>query len=263
MLKGKTIFITGASSGIGKACAEQFAALGARLMITARRKDRLEKLAQHLRTTHHAEVLVIELNVQDAANVKSAIAGLPADWQEIDILINNAGLALDTAPIQTGSTENWDVMIDTNVKGLLYVTRAILPGMIARNTGHIVNIGSIAGRDYYAGGNIYCATKHAVKAISHCLRIDVAGTPIRVSEIAPAATHTEFSEVRWKDKERADAFYSGFTPLTADDIARSIVFCTLQPPHVNIAELVIYPTDQASVHLLTRKGEAPKAGLLR
>ncbi len=263
MLKGKTIFITGASSGIGKACAEHYAALGARVIVTARRKDRLEKLAQHLRTSHHAEVLVVELNVQDSANVKATIEGLPAHWQEIDILINNAGLALNTAPIQMGNTEDWDVMIDTNVKGLLYVTRAILPGMIARNTGHIINIGSIAGRDYYPGGNVYCATKHAVKAISHSLRIDVAGTPIRVSEIAPGAIHTEFSEVRWKDKARADAFYEDFTPLVADDIARSVVFCTLQPAHVNISELVIHPTDQASVHMITRKGEAPKAGILR
>ncbi len=259
MLAGKTVFITGASSGMGKSCAEQFAAMGARLIITARRKDRLEQLARALQATHQTDVLVMELDVQDNTKVKSAIESLPANWQGIDILINNAGLALGTAPIQVGNPEDWDIVINTNIKGLLYMTRSILPGMIKRNTGHIINIGSVAGHSYYAGGNVYCATKHAVRAISRCLRIDLAGTPIRVSEVDPGAANTEFSTVRWQDKNRADAFYEGFRPLTGDDIARSVVFCAIQPPHVNISEIMLYSTDQASIDLISRKAEPAKA----
>jgi 3-hydroxy acid dehydrogenase/malonic semialdehyde reductase len=262
MLKNKTIFITGASSGMGKACAEQFAALGARLIITARRIDRLEALANTLRESEKVAVLPLSLDVRNNEEVKRVIAELPDDWKNIDILINNAGLALSTAPVQEGSIQEWETMIDTNIKGLLYLTKAILPTMIKRNTGHIINIGSIASHDYYAGGNVYCATKHAVKAISRCLRIDLVGTPIRVSEIAPGAVHTEFSEVRWKDKERSDTFYSDFTPLTAGDIARSIVFCVIQPPHVNISEIIIFPTDQGAASLISRKGKKETKGVL-
>lgn len=263
MLKGKTVFITGASSGMGKACAEQLGAMGARLIITARRTDRLTALATTLKTTHRVDVLPLELDVQNNTKIKKVIESLPEDWKNIDILINNAGLSLGTTPIQEAKPEDWDVVIDTNIKGLLYVTRAILPNMIARNTGHVINIGSVGGHDYYAGGNVYCATKHAVKAITRCLRIDLAGTPIRVSEIDPGAVQTEFSEVRWKDKARADAFYEGFTPLTPDDIARSVVFCAIQPPHVNIVEVMILPTDQSSPTQITRRGETAKSGMLR
>jgi 3-hydroxy acid dehydrogenase/malonic semialdehyde reductase len=261
MLKNKTVFITGASSGIGEACANQFAALGARLIITGRRLDRLQKLAKKLNETEKVEILPLRLDVRNKEEVKKNIAELPDNWKNIDILINNAGLALSTTSIQEGSLEDWDTMIDTNVKGLLYLTRAILPGMIAQSAGHIINISSVAGHDYYAGGNIYCATKHAVKAISHCLRIDLSGTPIRVSEIAPGAVQTEFSEVRWKDKARSDAFYSDFTPLTADDVARSIVFCAIQPAHVNVSEIMIFPTDQGSTSLISRKSKTEKKGI--
>ncbi len=264
MLKGKTVFITGASSGMGKACAEHFAEMGARLIITARRVDRLHALAEELKKKHHVEVLALALDVQDIKAVNFSIESLSEAWKNIDILINNAGLALSTAPIQTGNPEDWDTMINTNLKGLLYMTRAILPGMIARATGHIINIGSIAAHSYYAGGNVYCATKHAVKAISQCMRIDLAGTPIRVSEIDPGAVNTEFSTVRWKDKQRADAFYEGFTPLSAEDIARSVVFCAIQPAHVNVAEIILFPTEQASASLITRRGEEVKdTGIFR
>ncbi len=263
MLKNKIVFITGASSGMGKACAEAFAALGARLIITARRLDRLTELAENLRTHHAIDVLPLALDIQDNIMINQVVDSLPASWKTIDILVNNAGLAHDTKPLQEGSPTDWDTVIDTNFKGLLYVTRAILPSMIARGAGHIINIGSTAGRAYYAGGNVYCATKHAVKAITHCLRIDLAGTPIRVSEVDPGITRSEFNEVRWQDKARADAFYEGFTPLAPEDIARSVVFCAIQPAHVNIAEIMLFPTDQNAPSMVTRKGEMPEAGVLR
>lgn len=253
MFKGKIVFITGASSGIGKACAEQFAALGADLILTARRKDRLADLARHLTAAQGVKVLPLQLDVQKYEAVTKLVEALPEAWRAIEIVINNAGLAIETLPLQKGHSEDWDVMIDTNLKGLLYVTRAIIPGMIERNSGHVINIGSIAGHDYYPGGNVYCATKHAVKAITRSLRIDLAGTPLRVSEIDPGAVNTEFSTVRWNDKARADAFYEGFTPLSGDDIARSVVFCAIQPPHVNITEIMVMPTAQASTHLITRQ----------
>lgn len=247
-LKNKIVFITGASSGIGEACAHHFAEQGAKLILTARRKDRLEKLARELK----AEVLSLELDVQDKNAVSTAIENLSPEWRNIDILINNAGLALDSLPIQEGHIENWDTMLQTNVNGLLYVTRAVVPGMIERKTGHVVNIGSVAGHDAYANGNVYCATKAAVRAISKSMRIDLLGKNIRVTEIAPAATNTEFCTVRWKDKKRADDFYKGFEPLVANDIADAIIYCVTRPAHVNIAELVVYPTEQATVSLFHR-----------
>lgn len=249
-LKNKIVLITGASSGIGEACARHFAEQGAKLILTARRIERLEKLASELKT----EVLSLQLDVQDKSAVSDAINNLSPEWRNIDILVNNAGLALDSLPIQSGHIENWETMIQTNVNGLLYVTHAIVPGMIERKTGHIVNIGSVAGHDAYANGNVYCATKAAVRAISKSMRIDLLGKNIRVSEIAPAATNTEFCTVRWKDKQRADDFYKDFDPLVADDIADAIIYCVTRPPHVNIAELVIYPTEQATVSLFHREG---------
>lgn len=252
MFKDKIVFVTGASSGIGQSCAEQFAALGARLIITARRIERLTDLKNKLTSQYDTEVLPLALDVQNHEAVKNTIATLPAAWKNIDILINNAGLALGTDLLQESEPENWDTMIDTNVKGLLYVTRAIIPQMIERKAGHIINIGSVAGHTYYRGGNIYCATKHAVKAITRCLRIDLGGTAVRVSEVDPGATQTEFSEVRWKDKERADAFYANFKPLTPDDIARSVVFCAIQPSHVNIVEVMIMPTEESAAGVFVK-----------
>lgn len=245
-LRNKIVFITGASSGIGRACAIQFASHGAKLILTARRCERINLLAKELQAQYNAEVLAIKLDVRQQLDVNQVIENLPPIWQKIDILINNAGLSLSLDPLQNGDISNWDTMIDTNVKGLLYMTRAILPGMVQRNSGHIINIGSLAGHDYYPGGNVYSATKSAVQAISKSLRIDLVGTKIRVSEIDPGAVATEFSEVRFKDKERADKFYASFTPLQAEDIADTIIYCVTRKPHVNIAQIVMTSTEQAS-----------------
>lgn len=251
-LENKIVFITGASSGIGKACAEQFAAAGANVIVTARRLEKIKTLADELQQTHRIKALPIELDVQDKIMVKNAIDNLPEEWEAIDILVNNAGLALTSDSIHQGEPNNWDVMIDTNIKGLLYVTRYILTGMTERNAGHVINIGSIAGHEYYPGGNIYSATKHAVKAISHSLRLDLLGKAIRVSNISPGAVETEFSEVRWKDKEKAKNFYQDFKPLVADDIADAVLYCASRPAHVNISEVIVMPTDQASCNHIHR-----------
>ncbi len=253
-LKNKIVFITGASSGIGKACAEYFAKEGANLILTARRIDKIHTLSEALKDQYKIDVLPIQFDVQNKQEVAKTITELPKNWQAIDILINNAGLALATDKIQDGQIENWDIMLNTNVHGLLYVTHPILAGMVKRNHGHIVNIGSVAGHDCYLNGNVYSATKHAVKAISRSMRIDLLGTAVKVTEIDPGAVHTEFSEVRWKDKKRSDDFYSTFTPLVANDIADAIIYCTTRPAHVAIAEMLIYPADQASANHINKKG---------
>lgn len=251
-LKNKIVLVTGASSGIGKSCAEQFAVLGANVILTARRLDRITTLADSLKTQHHVNTLALKLDVQNREEVKTILEQLSAEWKNIDILVNNAGLALSTDLIHDSNIDNWETMIDTNIKGLLYVTHAILPGMIARNWGHIVNIGSVAGHEYYPRGNIYSATKHAVKAINKSLRLDLLGTPIRVTEISPGMVETEFSEVRWNDKARAKEFYAGLTPLQADDIADAVVYATTRKPHVNVEEILIFPTIQASANHVYR-----------
>ena len=258
-LKGQTAFITGASSGIGKACAQQFAALGVNLVITARRMDRLKTLAKELSAEHKVKVIPIQLDVQSNEQVEEIFKQLKKDKIEVDILLNNAGLALSTDKMQEAKISNWDAMIDTNIKGLLYVTRAALPSMVKKNRGHIINIGSVAGHGCYAGGNIYCTTKHAVRAITQSLRCDLFGTAIRVSEIDPGAVETEFSEVRWNDKTKAKKLYQGFTPLVADDIADAVVYCVTRPLHVNVAELVVYPQAQASLTDIYREGQAAKS----
>jgi NADP-dependent 3-hydroxy acid dehydrogenase YdfG len=245
-LNEKIVFITGASSGIGQAVAKQFAELGASLIIAARRGERLQALAEQLQSEYGVHVLPIELDVRNNEQIKQVVDQLPPEWQGIEILVNNAGLALSVDKIQDADINNWDTMIDTNIKGLLYVTHAILPGMILRQAGHIINVGSIAGRTYYPSGNVYCATKHAVKAICKTLRLDLMGTPIRVSEIAPGAVETEFSLVRFKgDAEKAKNVYQGFEPLTANDIADTISYCATRPAHVNVSLLEIYPQAQA------------------
>jgi 3-hydroxy acid dehydrogenase/malonic semialdehyde reductase len=259
-LKNKIVFITGASSGIGKACAEQFAAMGARVIITARRIDKIKDLAEQLSKQYQTEVLPLQLDVRDKAMVATVIGQLPQNWQDIDILLNNAGLALTTDKMQDADVDNWDTMIDTNLKGLLYVTHQILPKMLTHNTGHIINIGSVAAHECYPSGNVYSATKHAVRAINKSLRIDLLGTAIRVSEIDPGAVYTEFSDVRWGDKERAAQFYSAFTPLVADDIADAVLYCATRKPHVNVAEMIIFPVDQASANHLHR-AEKKETGL--
>lgn len=257
-LKNKIVFITGASSGIGEACASQFAAQGAHLVLTARRIERLELLAKRLEKEYQINVLPLQLDVRHNEQVNNCVQQLTAKWSDIDILINNAGLALTTDKLQDGNINNWDTMIDTNLRGLLYVTHAILPGMISRNRGHIINIGSVAGHEYYPAGNVYCATKHAVKAISKTLRIDLLGTALRVTEIDPGMVETEFSEVRWNDKERAKSFYADFTPLVGNDIADAAVYCATRPLHVDIAEMSILPVAQASANHLFKSGHGAK-----
>lgn len=260
-LKNKIVLITGASSGIGEACAKQFASQGARLILTARRIERIQKLAATLKKEYKTEILSIKLDVQQQTQVAQVIRELPKAWQAIDILINNAGLALSSNKIQDGKIQDWETMINTNLLGLLYVTHAVLPCMIARNCGYIINIGSTAGHDYYIGGNVYCATKHAVKAINKSLRLDLSGTAIRVTEICPGLTHTEFSEVRWQSKERSDQFYSGLTPLSANDIADAIVYCATRPAHVNIEVMTIFPTAQASPNVIYKTGQKTGKGI--
>lgn len=252
-IKNKIVFITGASSGIGKACAYQLAALGCRLILTARREDRLQDIVQDIKQRYEVDCLAIQLDVIDKHQVNKAFVHLPKEWLNIDILINNAGMAVGSDKFQDSQIDGWEAMIDTNLKGLLYVTHEVLKTMVPRNSGHIINIGSTAGREYYPGGNIYCATKHAVKAISKTLRLDLLGKSIRVSEIAPGHVQTEFAEVRWKDKEKADNFYKGMNPLTADDVADAIVYCATRPLHVDVAEMVLFPTFQASTNHIYRE----------
>jgi len=254
-LKNKLVFITGASAGIGRSCAEQFAAHGANLVLTARRIDRISELAVDLKQKYNIKALPLRLDVSNKKQVQDTIANLDAEWKNIDILINNAGVGVTTELMQNANPDDWDLIIDTNVKGLLYVTRAILPVMVKRNSGHIVNIGSVAGHNYYMGGNVYSASKHAVKAISKSLRIDLKGYKIRVLEIDPGMVKTEFSEVRW-NKEKAEKFYSGMQPLVGDDIADAVIYCTTRPPHVNISELMIYPVAQVSATIVHREGDA-------
>jgi NADP-dependent 3-hydroxy acid dehydrogenase YdfG len=258
LVKDRLVFISGASSGIGKACAEKFASLGSHLVITARRFDRLTALAKELKEKYKIQCLPLELDVQRQDAVEAVFGKLQNEKLEIDILLNNAGLALSSDKIQDGNVSNWDTMIDTNIKGLLYTTRAALPSMVRRNSGHIINIGSVAGHGCYTGGNVYSATKFAVRAISKSLRIDLFGTGIRVSEIDPGAVETEFSEVRWNDKEKAKKLYQGFHPLVAEDIADAVVYCATRPSHVNIAEIVVYPQAQASLTDIYREGGLAK-----
>jgi 3-hydroxy acid dehydrogenase / malonic semialdehyde reductase len=253
-LKDKIVFVTGASAGIGEATARAFAGLGARLLLCARRSERVEKLARSLEKQYKAAVHTFRLDVRDQAAVDKAIAALPAEWRDIEVLVNNAGLSRGLDKLPGGLLSDWEEMIDTNVKGLLYVTRAVLPGLIERGRGHVINIGSVAGLEIYPAGNVYCATKFAVRALSKGLRLDLNGTPIRVSEVAPGMVETEFSLVRFHgDAERAAKVYQGLTPLGPDDIADAVVWCATRPLHVNVSDVVIWPTAQASTALVHRK----------
>ena len=249
----KTILITGATAGFGKATATLFAKNGYRVIITGRRKERLLELEKELTGTG-AEVLSLNFDVRDLAGVKSAFENLPSGWKDIDILVNNAGLAVGLSHIDDGDTDDWDRMIDTNVKGLLYVTRTVAPLMVARGSGHIFNISSIAGKEVYENGNVYCASKHAVDALSKAMRVDLLKHGIKVTNIAPGMAETEFSIVRFKgDNEKADAVYRGVRALTAGDIADVIFFCSTLPEHVCINDLTITPTQQAGAGYLSRK----------
>ncbi|WP_299668289.1 SDR family NAD(P)-dependent oxidoreductase [uncultured Polaribacter sp.] len=246
-----TAFITGATSGIGKATAEIFAKNNIRLILCGRRADRLDKLQELL--SNFTEVTTLQFDVSKRNEVETAIKSLPKDFQKIDILINNAGNAHGLSSIQNGDIDDWDAMLDINVKGLLYVSKAIFPQMIKRKSGFIVNIGSIAGKEVYANGNVYCASKHAVNALNKSMRIDLNKHNIRVAAIHPGAVETEFSEVRFKgDTEKAKAVYAGYKALQAADIADIIHFVVTRPYHVNIEDLVVYPTAQASATILNR-----------
>ncbi len=246
-LQGKIALITGASSGIGRATALAFAHEGAKLLLCARRLDRLEELKQPLVDAGAQAVHTFELDVQNRSAVDSAIAGLPPEWRDIDVLVNNAGLSRGLAKVYEDDPENWEEMIDTNVKGLLYVTRAVIPGMVARGRGHVINMGSTAGYTTYANGAVYCATKAAEKAISEGLKIDLMGTPVRVTSIDPGMVETEFSSVRFRgDEERAAKVYQNITPLQPEDVADAIVWVATRPAHVNIHNLLMTSIDQAN-----------------
>jgi NADP-dependent 3-hydroxy acid dehydrogenase YdfG len=253
-LTGRIVLVTGASSGIGHACAEAFAEAGCRLVLAARRRDRLDELAARLRDEAGADVFVSALDVRDREAVDAFIAGLEQNWSAIDILVNNAGLARGLAPLHEGDVEDWEQMIDTNVKGLLWVTRAVLPGMIERGSGHVINIGSIAGHETYPGGSVYCASKHAVTAIGRGLNIDTLGTGVRISSVDPGLVETEFSMVRFHgDRRRAEAVYYGLEPLMGRDVADAVLFCATRPAHANVREMILMPSAQASsVHVHRR-----------
>jgi NADP-dependent 3-hydroxy acid dehydrogenase YdfG len=243
----KIALITGATSGIGEACAHLFAREHYNLVLTGRRIDRLAKLAKKLNTKYNTEIAVSSFDVRDREQVASNLDALPAKWKKVNVLINNAGLSQGLDPINNGNPDDWDTMIDTNVKGLLYVSKIVSNWMITNKFGHIINIGSIAGKEVYPNGNVYCATKSAVDALNRAMRIDLLSHGIKVTGIHPGAVETEFSEVRFKgDKERAKKVYDGFEPLVAEDIAESIWFAVSRPAHVNINDMVVMPTAQAS-----------------
>jgi hypothetical protein len=250
----KTIIITGATTGFGRATALKFAENGFNIIITGRRKKLLDELENELRAIGKTKVLSLNFDVRKKDEVESAIGNLGAEWKKIDILVNNAGLAVGLSHIQEGDTDDWDRMIDTNVKGLLYVTRVVAPLMIARNRGHIFNIGSIAGIETYENGNVYCASKFAVGALSKSMRIDMLKNNIKVTLIAPGMAETEFSIVRFKgDEQKAKNVYKGINALTAGDIADVIYYCATLPEHVCINDIVITPTQQASVNHNVRR----------
>ena len=243
MLVDATVLITGASSGIGRSCAQAFAAAGARLVLCARREDRLAHVVAELDAPAHA----LALDVRDRKAVQMAMSTLPPGWAEIDVLVNNAGLASGFGRLQDGDHEDWDRMLDTNVKGLLNVTRAVVPGMVRRGHGHVVNIGSIAGHETYPGGAVYCASKAAVDRITQGLRMDLLGTGVRVSTVDPGLVETEFSVVRFAgDRDRAASVYEGMTPLTPDDVAETVLWVADRPAHVQVAEVILLPADQAA-----------------
>jgi 3-hydroxy acid dehydrogenase/malonic semialdehyde reductase len=253
-LKGKTVLITGASSGIGKATATAFAGEGCRLLLCARRLDKLEALQQELTAAGAQAVHLFSLDVRNRQAVESAISALPAEWNEIDVLINNAGLSRGLAKVYEDDPENWEEMIDTNVKGLLYVTRSVVPGMVARGRGHVINLGSTAGYITYANGAVYCATKAAEKVISEGLKIDLMGTPVRVTSIDPGMVETDFSVVRFRgDEEKAAKVYQNITPLQPEDVADAIVWVASRPAHVNIHNILMTTIDQANSTVLHRR----------
>lgn len=247
-MEAKTVFITGASSGIGRGCARKFAKEGWNLILNARNVSKLENLKEELETTYpEISVYLLPFDVRDRKQIKEALESLPEEWKTIDVLVNNAGLVIGVDKEFEGNLDEWDIVIDTNIKGLLAMTRLVVPGMVQRGRGHIINIGSIAGDAAYPGGSVYCATKAAVKALSDGLRIDLVDTPLRVTNIKPGMVETNFTVVRYRgDKEAADDFYKGIRPLTGEDIAETVYFAASAPEHIQIAEVLLMPTNQAT-----------------
>jgi serine 3-dehydrogenase len=253
-IKNQIVLITGASAGFGAACGRAFAGAGAQIILAARRTERVAALAGQLQTEFGVETLPLTLDVTRRDQVAEVLGSLPPRWAEIDILVNNAGLSRGMDKVHTGAIQDWEEMIDTNVKGLLYVTRAVLPGMVARGRGHVINIGSLAGHEVYPNGNVYCASKHAVEALTRAMRLDLSGTGVRVSAVDPGMAETEFSVVRFRgDIARADKVYQGWQPLQAEDVADAVLWCATRPAHVNIQDVVIMATDQASTTVVNRK----------
>lgn len=257
-MKGKTIFITGATSGIGEGCARKFAAMGSNLILNGRNTEKLESLKKEL-TTQGVEVLTLPFDVRDRKAMQQAVDSLQGQWKHVDVLINNAGLVIGMDKEHEGSLDEWDIVIDTNIKALLAMTRLIVPGMVERGCGHVINIGSIAGDAAYAGGSVYCATKAAVKALSDGLRIDLVDTPVRVTNIKPGMVETNFSVIRFRgDQDKADAVYKGIHPLTGDDIADVVYYAASAPAHVQIAEVLVMPTYQATGTVCHRQEQAAR-----
>lgn len=254
MLKNKIVFITGASAGIGEACAYAFANEGANLILTARRLDRLQAIKEEIEDRYSVKVLVAKLDVSNRNEVISVINNLDEQWMNIDILVNNAGLGRGINKLHEDNPEGWDEMIDTNVKGLLIVTKKVVKTMVRRKRGHVINIGSIAGHQTYPGGSVYCATKHAVRAITESLRMEMLEHNVKVSTIDPGMVETEFSEVRfYGDKEKAKNVYNGLKPLSGEDVAETVIFCATRPKHVNINEIIVMPSAQASAMIAHRE----------
>ena len=253
-LTDKIVFITGASSGIGEAAAKIFDQEGARLLLCARGLDKLEGLKAKLQKENKVDIFTFHLDVRDNSKVCQALDNLPDNWKKIDILVNNAGLAAGKDKVQDAFIEDWEQMIDTNVKGLLFVTKKVVPTMIERKVGHVINIGSLAGQEPYSGGSVYCATKAAERSFSRALKMDLTGTDVRVTSIDPGLVETDFSMVRFKgDAKKANEVYQGMTPLTAEDVAECILFAANRPKHLNISEMLLLPTDQGSSSLVHRR----------
>ena len=255
-IKDQVVFITGASAGIGNAIAHQFGAAGCKLILTARRLDRLEKLAHELKSTYGTETHVTKMDVSKIDSIIDVVYRLPEAFQKIDILVNNAGLALGVNKAQDNLIDDINTVVDVNIKGILYLTQAIVPGMVTRRRGHVINISSIAGHEAYPGGSVYCGTKHAVDAITKSTRMDVVDTPLRVTAISPGLVETEFSVVRFKgDAQRAAQVYQGYEPLSAGDIADAVLYVATRPPHVQVADMIILPTAQASATVVHKQSD--------
>ncbi|MCF7826280.1 MAG: SDR family NAD(P)-dependent oxidoreductase [Candidatus Marinimicrobia bacterium] len=255
-LKKKTILITGASSGIGQACACLFAKEGSNLILTARREEKLSNLALEIQDLYEVDVLARSLDVRDSEAVAALISNLPPAFKNIDVLVNNAGLVLGVEKAHETPGDDVDIMLDTNVKGVLNMIRNVVPGMVSRRRGHVINISSIAGHEAYPGGSVYCASKHAVDALTKSLRMDVVSTPLRITAISPGLVDTEFSLVRFKgDAKKAEAVYQGLEALVAEDIAEAVIFAASRPPHVQIADMIIFPTQQAAATVVHREAK--------